>query len=68
MTVGTVEGERTEFSKPFSPKEIHTALYTKVQNICYSILHVIRRCTLHIQRYHQASMIVMDINIDAFFY
>ena len=32
VTVGTVEGERTEFSKPFSPQEIHTALYTKVLN------------------------------------
>ena len=30
LTVGTVGGERTEFAKPFSPQEVHAALYNNV--------------------------------------
>ena len=30
LTVGTVGGNRTEFAKPFSPQEIHAALYNNV--------------------------------------
>ena len=30
LTVGTVGGNRTEFEKPFSPQEIHAALYDNV--------------------------------------
>ena len=33
LTVGTVGGNRTEFAKPFSPQEIHAALYNNVAPI-----------------------------------